>query len=1000
MITTELDRYELTLTNTDPVVFRSGGTTVPIQDTTHVKVHVTTTGAFTAAYLTSTINLTDTSHGHINGETITLSSTTTLPTGLLANTVYYVVGSTANTFQVSLTSGGSAVAFTNNGTGTLTWTKTLLKTISTDYTVQLGGTGGVEATITWVIAPAVGDKVLFLRDVPFEQNTDLQNNSQFEAESVESQLDLMVNMSQQLKNNSDRQLKFSSVLVASDATEASATLTATSDGRKNKSLKFDSSGNLGVTTIDIDKAEDYVLEAKSYATESPAVVNHYTGTVATAQTGVYSAKEHASGSAVTTGSAKDFAIKDDGAIGTTGEFSAKAYAQGGTGVTGATGSSKDWATLATTPSSTAQDASAKEWAIGTSTHKSDGSAKDWASQVGADVRAGASGDKSAKSWAQETGGTAPADGSAKEWATNAGSAEVATGAGYSSKAYAQDTGNDIGSSKDWAVLATQVSSTDYSSKQYAVGTPPDGSAKEWAKDTGGEVADSEFSAKAYASEVGTNAPTVGSAKEWATTTGSAIASSEFSAKEYSQGETATGGTSKQWSLGGGSHVVGTAVTGTSYASKAYAQSTTAGTSTYGGSAKGWASTAYDAAVPGAGASDRSALHYSTDASNSAIAAKNSAAAVANSFDSFDDTYLGAMKDPFVFTASSDSGLLISDAAHGLLDGNIVQVASAGTLPTGLSASTNYYVVSKTTNNFKLATSSGGSAIAYTNAGSGSHTWVYGSPTTNGTWPKNSSTITVVSNVGIRVGQKVSGSGIPASPIPNVLSIDGTAVVISENMAAANVGTVAVTFSSLGINGPYNTSTDGPSADNDGEALVSGNLFFNSTDNEMRIFDGANWIAATSAGSTSLLIYKYVATASQTTFTGADANGATLSYTAENINVFLNGVRLDASDYTASSGTSIVLGVGAAVSDELVVTAYKSFTTADMVSSSAGGTFNNNVSFGDNNITNVGSIALDSIVADGTSIVISSDMETATNKKIKQKGAFMQSSTHQALTLGA
>ena len=80
-------------------------------------------------------------------------------------------------------------------------------------------------------------------------------------------------------------------------------------------------------------------------------------------------------------------------------------------------------------------------------------------------------------------------------------------------------------------------------------------------------------------------------------------------------------------------------------------------------------------------------------------------------------------------------------------------------------------------------------------------------------------------------------------------------------------------------------------------------------------------------------------------------------------------------------------------------ALSAFSPSDTVSSANGGTFNGNVSFGDNNITNVGSIALDSISADGTSITISSDMETATNKKIKQKGAFMQSSTHQALTLG-
>ncbi len=940
MITTELDRYEYT-GSANPVVFRSGGTDIPIRNTAHVKVYVTTTGVFTADISSSTVNLLDTGHGHLDGETVTLSAATSLPTGLLANTVYYVVNKATNTFQLSLSSGGSAVAFTTNGSGTLTWTKTLLKAITTDYTVALVGT---TATVTWESGkvPGSADKVLFLRDVTFEQTTDLQNNSQFEAESVEGQLDLMVNMSQQLKNTADRQFKFSNTLIASDATEAAATLTATSAGRANKSLKFDSSGNLGVTTVNVDDAEDFVLEAKSWSIED-GIVQTYSGTVASNVSPTeYSSKEYAQGDAPG-GSSKEWAQDTSAAIDTT--FSAKEYAQGTQASTG-------------------------------------GSSKNWASQVGADVTGGSSGDKSARSWASETSGTAPSAGSAKEWAQKTDAAVDTT---FSAKEYAQGTqASTGGSAKDYATKVDGGVS----------GATSDHSAKAWSV---GGTGVTGVSAK-------------GASKDWAIGGGGTMATtadgSEFSAKEYSQGVTATGGTSKQWSLGGGSHAIGTAVTGADYASKAYAQSTTAGTSTYGGSAKGWASTAYDAAVPGAGSSDRSALHYSTDASNSALAAKNSAAAVANSFDSFDDTYLGAMKDPFVFTASSSSGLLLTHAAHGLLDGNIVQVASAGTLPTGLSASTNYYVVNKTTNNFKLATSSGGSAIAYTNAGSGQHTWVYGSPTTNGTWAKNSASITVVSNVGIRVGQKVSGTGIPTSPIPNVLSIDGTTVVISENMAAAG-SAVATTFSSLGINGPYNTSTDGPSANNDGEALASGNLFFNSTDNEMRIFDGANWIAATSAGSTSLLIYKYVASGSQTTFTGADANGATLSYTADNINIFLNGVRLDATDYTASNGTSVVLGAGATASDELVVTAYKSFTTADMVSASAGGTFNNNVSFGDNNITNVGDIALDTITADGSSITVNTDtalaagvdLETSTTGKVKQKGAFMQSSTHQAMVLG-
>ena len=78
----------------------------------------------------------------------------------------------------------------------------------------------------------------------------------------------------------------------------------------------------------------------------------------------------------------------------------------------------------------------------------------------------------------------------------------------------------------------------------------------------------------------------------------------------------------------------------------------------------------------------------------------------------------------VFTASTSSGLLLTDTVgtHGLLNGKIIQVTTTGTLPTGLSLSTNYYVVNKTANTFKLATTSNGSAIAFTDVGSGTHSW--------------------------------------------------------------------------------------------------------------------------------------------------------------------------------------------------------------------------------------------------------------------------------------
>jgi len=149
-------------------------------------------------------------------------------------------------------------------------------------------------------------------------------------------------------------------------------------------------------------------------------------------------------------------------------------------------------------------------------------------------------------------------------------------------------------------------------------------------------------------------------------------------------------------------------------------------------------------------------------------------------------------------------------------------------------------------------------------------------------------------------------------------------------------------------------------------------------------------------------FLFTASGSETSVTTAD-DGRVVSYTVGQVSVYLNGVKLvEGSDFTATNGSTITLigsSPGLTASDVVEVVALSAFSPSDTVSAANGGTFAGNVSFGDNNITNVGSIALDSIVADGTSITISSDMETATNKKIKQKGAFMQSSTHQSLVLG-
>jgi len=389
-------------------------------------------------------------------------------------------------------------------------------------------------------------------------------------------------------------------------------------------------------------------------------------------------------------------------------------------------------------------------------------------------------------------------------------------------------------------------------------------AADWAQKVDGQVkvytdntrtgSDLGHSAKAHASVVGTHAPSTGSAKEWATNAGSA---------EVDSGE--------------------------GYSSKAYAQDISASADTTGGSAKGWATTAHNTAVPGAASTARSALHYSTDAQNSATEAKNSATAVAQVYDNFSDVYLGSMR---------------SDKSS----------ADAVTL-TGASWSKD------------------SSSIAFTGTSSGS----------------------------VTIGQELTSTGTGYPVGANIIGSQTTSpIVISNAFGAASPSPQTLVFQGSGVYGAFNSTTGGPAANNDGDALISGNLYFNSQENEMRIYDGANWIAATSAGNTSLLEYKFVTTSTQVsnkTYTGTADVGGTLSYIQSNIIVFMNGVQLkDGTDYTATNGSSIVLTTGAVLNDEISVLAFKPFTTADMVSASNGGTFSSAVTH-NGTVTNNATVTL-------------------------------------------
>tara|TARA_R100001086_G_scaffold139410_1_gene73155 strand:- start:41 stop:505 length:465 start_codon:yes stop_codon:yes gene_type:complete len=75
---------------------------------------------------------------------------------------------------------------------------------------------------------------------------------------------------------------------------------------------------------------------------------------------------------------------------------------------------------------------------------------------------------------------------------------------------------------------------------------------------------------------------------------------------------------------------------------------------------------------------------------------------------------------------------------------------------------------------------------------------------------------------------------------------------------------------------------------------------------------------------------YQATAGQTTFSGSDANSLTLSYASDTYcDVYQNGILLKPqTDYTATSGTSVVLVTGASANDVIEIIVYDTFTVSD------------------------------------------------------------------------
>ena len=138
-------------------------------------------------------------------------------------------------------------------------------------------------------------------------------------------------------------------------------------------------------------------------------------------------------------------------------------------------------------------------------------------------------------------------------------------------------------------------------------------------------------------------------------------------------------------------------------------------------------------------------------------------------------------------------------------------------------------------------------------------------------------------------------------------------------------------------------------------------------------------------------YYYTSTSGGETAITTDTSGKTINYTVGWVAVYLNGVRLHDSDFTATTGNSITGLAALSQDDVVIIEAQHTFSSSDAVPAT-GGTFSGNV-------THSGTVTNSSTTTTTGDATHNGNIIMATNKKVQQKGAFMQSSTHQSWVLG-
>jgi hypothetical protein len=192
-----------------------------------------------------------------------------------------------------------------------------------------------------------------------------------------------------------------------------------------------------------------------------------------------------------------------------------------------------------------------------------------------------------------------------------------------------------------------------------------------------------------------------------------------------------------------------------------------------------------------------------------------------------------------------------------------------------------------------------------------------------------------STVVLKSGSTMTGaltlSGAPTVDLHAATKAYVDTVAGSATAAAASATAAANSYDSFDDR-YLGAKSSAPSVDNDGNALITGAIYWDTVSNAMYAWTGSEWGSISSTAA--IYRYRFTASGGETSLSGSDANGLTLSYMPGKEQVYLNGVLLArTSDYTASNGTSITSLAALAASDIVEIITFTSFELATALVSS-------------------------------------------------------------------